>query len=82
MITITAPGIDKGSALMALCRHMGIDPREAAAIGDSEVDIPMFEAAGRSVAMADGTEEAKAAATELTASADEDGVAVFLESLL
>jgi len=82
LITITAPGVDKGSALLALCQSLGIDPAETAAIGDSEVDIPMFRVAGISVAMGDGTAEAKAAASQFTATADGDGVAEFLESLL
>ncbi len=82
LLTITAPGVDKGSGLLALCRHLEIDPSEAVAIGDSEVDIPMFKVAGLAIAMSDGTAAAKAAASQLTTSADEDGVAVFLESLL
>ncbi|MCC6267446.1 MAG: HAD family phosphatase [Dehalococcoidia bacterium] len=82
LITITAPGVDKGSGLRALCAHLGIDPSEAAAIGDSEVDIPMFEVAGASIAMADGTPEARAAALTQTLAADEDGVAAYLESIL
>ncbi|MBK8561523.1 HAD hydrolase family protein [Candidatus Amarobacter glycogenicus] len=61
---------------------LGIDPSEAAAIGDSEVDIPMFEVAGASIAMADGTPEARAAARTQTLAADEDGVAAYLESIL
>ena len=82
LITITAPGVDKGSALLALCGRLGIDPAEVAAVGDSEVDLPMFRVAGISVAMGDGTEEARAEATHLTAAADEDGVAAFIESVL
>ena len=82
LLTITAPGVDKGSGLLALCRHLGIDPAETVAIGDSEVDIPMFRVAGLSVAMADGTAEAKSAASRLTGGADEDGVAQVLEGLL
>lgn len=82
LITITAPGIDKGSGLLALCRHLGIEPAEAVAIGDSEVDIPMFRIAGTSVAMANGTDEAKSAANQATLGADDDGVAVFIESIL
>lgn len=82
LLTITAPGVDKGSGLLALCRHLGIDPSEAVAVGDSEVDIPMFNVAGLSVAMGDGTDEAKAAATRVTGGADEDGVAMLIEELL
>ena len=42
----------------------------------------MFEAAGTSFAMADGTEAARAAATRLTATADDDGVARVIEEVL
>ncbi len=82
LLTITAPGVDKGSGLLALCRHLGIEPSQAVAIGDSEVDIPMFQVAGLSVAMSDGTEEAKAAADRMTGGADEDGAAMVIEGLL
>jgi Cof subfamily protein (haloacid dehalogenase superfamily) len=82
LLTVTAPGTDKGSGLLALCRSLEIDPRDAVAIGDSEVDVPMFRVAGMAVAMGDATEEARAAATHHTATADEDGVAQFLESIL
>jgi HAD superfamily hydrolase (TIGR01484 family) len=75
MITLTAPGVDKGTGLRALCEALGIDPSEVVAFGDSEVDLPMFAVAGLSVAMANGTEEAKAGAGMITGSADEDGVA-------
>ncbi len=82
MVTITPPGVDKGTGLLALCRHLGIDPSETAAIGDSEVDIPMMRVAGTGVAMADGSEDARAASTRLTGAADDDGVAQFIESVL
>lgn len=82
LITITAHGVDKGSGLLALCEHLGIDPMEAAAIGDSEVDLPMFRVAGIAVAMGDATEDAKEEATHQTGTADEDGVAQFIESIL
>lgn len=74
MITITAAGIDKGTALVALCGALGIDAAEAVAFGDSEVDIPMFEAAGLAVAMGNATAAVKAAAGIVTATADEGGV--------
>lgn len=82
LLTITAPGVDKGSGLLALCRHLGIDPSQTIAIGDSEVDIPMFKVAGLAVAMGDGTDEAKAAASRVTGGADEDGVAMVIEGLV
>lgn len=75
MITVTAAGIDKGTALVALCGALGLDPAEAVAFGDSEVDIPMFEAAGLAVAMGNATAPVRAAAAMVTATADEGGVA-------
>ena len=82
MLTITAPGVDKGSGLLALCRSLAIDPAKTVAIGDSEVDVPMFRVAGTAIAMGDATEEARAAATHETGTADEDGVAAVLETWL
>lgn len=82
MVTLTAPGVDKGSGLLALCRSLGIDPSEAVAIGDSEVDIPMFPIAGLAVAVESGTEAARAAAHRLIPSPDDDGIAVLIDELL
>ena len=75
MVTLTAPAVDKGTGLLALCEALGIDTSEAVAIGDSEVDVPMFEVAGLAVAMGNATPEAKAAAAMVTGTAEEDGVA-------
>ena len=82
LITITAPKVDKGSGLRALCEYLAIDPADAVAIGDSDVDIPMFRVAGTAVCMADGSEAAKFATNRHTGTADEDGVAQYLESIL
>jgi hydroxymethylpyrimidine pyrophosphatase-like HAD family hydrolase len=82
MVTLTAPGVDKGSGLLALCRSLGIDPSEAVAIGDSEVDIPMFPIAGLAVAVESGTPEARAAAHRLIPSPDDDGIALLIDELL
>jgi Cof subfamily protein (haloacid dehalogenase superfamily) len=82
LLTITAPNVDKGSGLRALCASLGIDVNDAVAIGDSEVDIPMFRVAGTSIAMANGTGAAIGTAAHRTFSADHDGVAAYLESIL
>jgi Cof subfamily protein (haloacid dehalogenase superfamily) len=82
LLTLTATGADKGVALTVACRDHGIDPSEVVAIGDSENDIEMFRVAGASVAMGQATDEVKAAATSVTATNDEDGVAQAIERLL
>ena len=75
LLTLTARGVDKGSALRALCEAEGIDPAEAVVFGDSEVDLPMFDVAGLAVAMGNASDAVKARAGMVTATADEDGVA-------
>ena len=81
LITFTNAAADKGTALKALCAALEIDPSQAVAFGDSEVDLPMFAVAGIAVAMANGTEEAKAASTHIAPPADEDGVARMVDEL-
>ena len=82
LLSITAARVDKGSALLALCRATGIDPAETIAIGDSDVDLPLFAAAGHAIAMANANATVKAAAHTITLPADEDGVAHALEALV
>jgi hypothetical protein len=59
-----AAGATKGSALQWIAAHHGIDMREVVAVGDWLNDVPMFQVAGRSFAMAHAADEVKAAATE------------------
>jgi hypothetical protein len=82
LTTVTASGADKGHGLRHLCAHFGLDVTDAVAIGDSEVDLPMFAVAGLAVAMGNAGELVQRHASHVTSSADEDGVAVVLEGLL
>lgn len=59
-----AAGHSKGTALAWLARHHGIETAEVAAVGDWFNDVPMFEVAGRSFAMAHAPDEVRRAATE------------------
>lgn len=69
----------KGVGIAELCRRLGIDLARSAAVGDSSNDLSMIAAAGCGVAMANGKPEVIAAADYVTASNDEDGVALFIE---
>lgn len=82
MVTATAQGVDKGTALRELCDALGVEPSEAIAIGDSEVDIPMLRVAGMAVAVETGTAETKAAAGQLIPGPDAGGIAGLIDSLL
>jgi hypothetical protein len=50
-IHLQAFGVNKGTALAELAGEMGLSPAEMMAIGDSENDIEMLEAAGIGVAV-------------------------------
>lgn len=72
----------KGQALVTLCRFLSIDLRNVLAIGDSESDLPMFQVAGLTVAVASGLPSVRDAATLVAPTADDDGVAWALNNLL
>ncbi len=60
---------DKGAALEALCRALGIAIAETMALGDGDNDAPMLAAAGLGIAMANATSVSKKSArlvSELT----------------
>lgn len=78
LVEATAPGVDKGSGLLKLCEIMNIDPQRVLAIGDSENDIPMLQAAGFGVAMGNATKSLKAVADWIAPPIEEDGAAVAL----
>ena len=70
-----AAGIDK------LLVKMGLTLEDAIAFGDGLNDIEMLQAVGTSVAMGNGHEKAKAAATHIADHVDEDGLAKIMRLL-
>lgn len=76
------PNASKGTALQFLSQRLQIDPTEMLAIGDSFNDLSMFATVGHSVAMGHSPAQVQAAATEVTATNGEDGVALALERLI
>ncbi|MBQ9396511.1 MAG: HAD family phosphatase [Proteobacteria bacterium] len=79
---ITPPGIEKSSALAALLKLLNIPREELMACGDGLNDIPMLEYAGFSVAMANAYEETKKYADFISASNEDDGVALAIERFI
>jgi hydroxymethylpyrimidine pyrophosphatase-like HAD family hydrolase len=82
LLTITAAGVDKGRGLLVLAASLGMEPREVAAFGDSEVDLPMLAVAGVSVAMGNAPQHLQDAASFVTGTADTDGFAAAVERIL
>ena len=81
-LEVAAAGITKADALIEHAQRLGLDASQVIAFGDQQNDIPMLEWAGHSVAMDNGAGIVKGLATEVTATNDEDGVAVVIERLL
>ena len=82
LLEISAPGVTKASGLARLADQHGISADHAVAFGDMPNDVPMLGWAQWSVAVANAHPAVRAAADEVAASNDEDGVALILERLL
>ena len=81
-LEVTDPAATKGHALSWLARSMGLGIDDLAAIGDSDNDIPMLQAAGHSFVVDNASPAARAAAQRVVASQERCGVAEALELLL
>lgn len=74
-------GLTKARGLSLAARRLGVAAAETIAFGDMPNDLPMLAWAGYGVAMGNAHPEVRAAADEVTASNDEDGVVRVLERL-
>ncbi|WRS27531.1 Cof-type HAD-IIB family hydrolase [Oscillospiraceae bacterium MB08-C2-2] len=72
-------GVSKGTSVNFLCDYYGISPQEVMAIGDQGNDLSMLLAAGLGVAMGNAPDHIKEQADAVTASNEEDGIALAIE---
>ncbi|EGX60684.1 hypothetical protein SZN_06144 [Streptomyces zinciresistens K42] len=75
-------GLSKATGLSLAARRLGLKAADTIAFGDMPNDLPMFAWASYGVAMAGAHAELKAVADEVTASPEDDGIALVLERLL
>jgi Cof subfamily protein (haloacid dehalogenase superfamily) len=78
-LEILDPRVSKGKGLLLALEDRGVTPLETIAFGDEENDLPMFDAAGLSIAPANAKETVKAKADLVIGPNTEDGIAAFLE---
>jgi len=78
-IEITAPTVNKGDALLAFGRQLDIKKEEIMACGDSGNDLDMIRAVGLGIAMGNASEQIKSAASYITKTNEEDGVAYAIQ---
>ncbi len=81
-VEVMAQGVSKATGLAQVCERLGIDRSEVLAFGDALNDLEMLEWAGHGVAVANAIDEVRDAADEVTASNDDDGVAIVIERML
>ena len=82
-LEVVPKGMNKGEAVKMLCGLLEVPLKNAVAVGDAANDIPMILSAGVGVAMANGTEEVKAAADYITLrDNNREGVAEVVERFL
>ena len=80
--SVSNSNCSKGNALKIVSKYLNIPLENTIAIGNDKNDISMFEAAGLSVAVANASDDIKSKVNHITLSNDEDGVAIFLETLI
>lgn len=81
-LELMEPGVNKWVAVKELAAGFGIKPEEIMCIGDSNNDLTMIANAGLGVAVANAKPQVQQAAKLITASNDNDGVALAIENVL
>lgn len=81
-LEIAGAGVTKASGVARLCELLHLTAAEVMALGDARNDIELLSWAGTSVAMGNAVPEAAAVADWVTATNEEDGVALAIETVL
>lgn len=81
-VDVMDPSVDKGAALRAVQRRLGITAEQTLAFGDYLNDLGMLDAAAWSFAMANAHPEVRARARYLAPSNADDGVVRTLRAVL
>ncbi|MGV0849390.1 HAD family hydrolase [Mycolicibacterium phlei] len=79
LLEVMPVGVSKATGIEEVARPLGITAEHAVTFGDMPNDVPMLRWAGLGVAMGHAHPEALAAANEVTATNNDDGVARVLE---
>jgi len=80
-VGITPCGVHKGSGVLTLCEHLGLDISNVIAFGDGGNDVDLLKIAGFAVVLGNGQDSAKEVADHITEPVWEDGVALAIKEL-
>ncbi|MGB9595978.1 MAG: Cof-type HAD-IIB family hydrolase [Candidatus Poribacteria bacterium] len=87
-VEVNTKGVDKGVALIELCRILDIPISQTMAFGDNYSDLPMLAVAEKKILMDNASDDIKSELKEkfsdliIAPSNEDDGVAYIIESLL
>ena len=81
-LEFTRADANKGVGLRKLAEILGVNPDATMAIGDTENDLAIIEAAGIGLAMGNATDAVKARADYVTTTNTKDGVAAAIEHFI
>ncbi len=76
---VNPPFIDKATGIKHIAEYYGIPRQNIITFGDAVNDIEMIQYAGHGVAMGNAIDELKELANDVTASHEQDGIAIYLE---
>ena len=79
---ISKAGVTKREGLAFLANYLGTDLEHTMAMGDSENDYSMINAAGIGVAMGNASDDIKSIANYITTSNEEDGVGEAIKNFI
>ncbi|GAA2240228.1 Cof-type HAD-IIB family hydrolase [Rarobacter faecitabidus] len=81
-LEITTPSADKSHGVALIAERLGVDRAHIAAAGDGPNDIGMFSIAGRSFAMGNASPAVQEAASQVTGTNAESGLALAIREAL
>lgn len=81
-LDVTHPNANKGEVVLMASEFFRIPPQEIATIGDMANDVTMFKKSGLSIAMGNASPEVQRAATCVTASNEEEGLAMAVDEFI
>lgn len=87
-VEVNAKGVDKGVALIELCKILDIPISQTMAFGDNYSDLPMLSVAGKKILMNNASDDIKSDLKTrfsdliIAPSNEDDGVAYIIESYL
>jgi len=81
-LDITPKGVTKENGVRAWCKLHQLEPHQVIGVGDSDNDVEFLKTVGFAVAMGNSTDQIKAVAHKTIGTTDEEGLAIYLDSLV